>query len=126
MKKLLAIIMIVLFGFSSSGATVQLHYCCGKLKSVSWGSIQEKDCGMKDKMGSRPCCETKSVSAKDQNQDHELYTIALGSASPVEPIQFSHPVSVPVTTAHMVTGIQPGSSPPLSQSLCILHCVFRI
>lgn len=116
----------MLFGISSSGATVQLHYCCGKLKSISFGSIAEKDCGMQGKMGSKPCCETKSVSAKEQSNDHEVYTIALGVKAPVEPLVLEQvapelfiaeePVNTPV--------IQ--SSPPLIKDISLLNCVFRI
>lgn len=126
MKKLLLALMVIFYGFSSSGATVQLHYCCGKLKNITWGSVQEKDCGMQQKMGSEPCCETKAVSAKDQDQDHEFYTVSFGSKAPVEPLVFYNRIQFnPVTKASAVEPIV-HFSPPVKGSLIILNCVFRI
>jgi hypothetical protein len=126
MKKLLLALMVILYSFSSSGATVQLHYCCGKLKDITWGPVQEKDCGMQQKMGSEPCCETKAVSAKDQDQDHEFYTISFGSKVPVEPMVFLNRVQLePIVNTFAVEPIV-HSSPPLKSSLFILNCVFRI
>jgi hypothetical protein len=126
MKKLVLALMIMLYSFSSSGATVQLHYCCGKLKNITWGSIQEKDCGMQQKMGSKPCCETKSVSAKDQDQDHEFYTVSFGSNVPVEPQTLLTNVQPPSNIVSFIAEPAIPPSPPLSGSLFILNCVFRI
>lgn len=125
MKKLLAIVLLVLYGVSSTGATVQLHYCCGKLKNISFSTSPVKDCGSKHKMGSKPCCETKQITTKDQDQQQDVYTINCGNNAPAEVINSFAKVNslqVPVTSVKQVDY----SSPPLSQSLCILNCVFRI
>ena len=124
MKKLVALLMIMLFGFSSSGATVQLHYCCGELKSVSFGSVQEQACGMDADMNGEPCCETKSVGGKQQ--DHELYNITFGSAAPVEaPVYYvpmqQKPFTLPVLQQPVIA-----ASPQLPGDIFLLNCVFRI
>lgn len=126
MKKLVAIFMILLFGVSSSGATIQLHYCCGKLKTISFGSIHEKDCGMQGEMGSKPCCETKSISAKEQASEHEVFTINPGIQSPVEPGWCTDVTNLPVYVPQTATVPFAPPSPPLAQDICVLHCVFRI
>lgn len=126
MKKLLLAIMVILYSFSSSGATVQLHYCCGELKNITWGSVEEKDCGMQQKMGSNPCCETKAVSAKDQDQNHEYYTVSFGSKILVEPVVFPNQIQLPpvINTFAVEPIVHP--SPSVKSSLFILNCVFRI
>jgi hypothetical protein len=53
--------LMLVYGISSNGMTLQLHYCCGKLKKVDFSIPKEKDCNKsnKHKMGSKPCCDTK-------------------------------------------------------------------
>jgi hypothetical protein len=123
-KKLFAILMIMLYAASSTGATVQLHYCCGKLKSIKLSSAPVKDCGNKKMMGTKPCCETKQVSGKNQDQQ-EVYTVLLSDKAPAElpvfytdlkPLKVYAPIDEPAVH----------SSPPHTQSLFILNCVFRI
>lgn len=126
MKKLVALVMILLYGLSSTGATLQMHYCCGKLKSVELGTRPVKDCGSKQKMGSRPCCETKQVSAKSKDQQQDVYTVTFGQQAPAD---FQHYfASVTPAVPQMATNTQPAdhSPPPLPNSLFILYCVFRI
>lgn len=126
MKKLLLVLMIMVYGFSSTGATVQLHYCCGKLLNITLGSVEEKDCGMQEKMGSKPCCETKSVSAKDKDQDHEFYTLSPGAKIAIEPLSFfSNLQPLPGNNIFIAEPIV-HSPPLLSSSIFILNCVFRI
>jgi hypothetical protein len=125
LKKLFAILMIMLYAVSSTGATVQLHYCCGKLKSIKLGTSPVKDCGSKHKMGTKPCCETKQVSSKNQDQQ-QVYTIAINEQAPAE-----HQVYFSEVTQLNYPGVPSDdlivhSSPPLSQSLFIFNCVFRI
>jgi hypothetical protein len=125
-KKLVTIIMILLFGVSSSGATIQFHYCCGKLKTVSWGHVQEKDCGMQGKMGSKPCCETKSISAKEQAKGHEFYSISFGTTAPVEPPILYQDIPALILQEQGTARPVIHSSPPLAEDIFILNCVFRI
>jgi hypothetical protein len=117
--------MIMLFGISASGATVRLHYCCGKLKSISFGYVQE-DCKMDGKMGSKPCCETKSISAKEQTKGHELYTVAVGVNAPVESIILFPEAPEPVISGNVVALPAVHSSPPLIKDIALMNCVFRI
>jgi hypothetical protein len=124
-KKLAAIIMIMLYGLSSTGATVQFHYCCGKLKSVKLSTAAVKECGGKQKMGSKPCCETKQVSSKSHDQQQDVYTISFGSDAPVILCQVVTEVPV-FHSLPAYTHQQAYLSPPLSKSLLILNCVFRI
>jgi hypothetical protein len=123
-KKLFAILLIMLYGVSSTGATVQLHYCCGKLKTIKLSAAPVKDCGNKQKMGSKPCCDTKEIKAKSQDQQ-DVYTFSVAPNAVELPTFFTevnsgfafHPLYFPQAAY---------SSPPLSKSLFVLNCVFRI
>lgn len=126
MKKFWIIMLLSVYGFSSMGMTVSLHYCCGRLKSIDWSPAKENDCGSGHKMGSKPCCETKTFSNKvKSDQEHVLFVpkqikavsealpplpvlaLAQGLQRPLSPVAFAPP---------------PLFSPPLF----ILHCVYRI
>lgn len=56
--------MLLVYGLSSTGMTLHVHYCCGKMKKVDWLTALKKKCGNEQNMGSRPCCETKQVTIK--------------------------------------------------------------
>jgi hypothetical protein len=125
-KKLFAILMIMLYGLSATGATVQLHYCCGKLKSMQLGTAPVKECGSKHKMGTKPCCETKHISAKSHDQQ-DVYTICLAPKAPVEAnLYFAEPRQPVAQSPAINERLADHSSPPLSNSLFILYRVFRI
>jgi hypothetical protein len=125
-KKLFAILMIMLYGLSATGATVQLHYCCGKLKSMQLGTAPVKECGSKHKMGTKPCCETKHISAKSHDQQ-DVYTICLAPKAPVEAnLYFAEPRQPVAQSPAIDERLADHSSPPLSNSLFILYRVFRI
>jgi len=125
LKKLLAILLLVLYGVSSTGATVQMHYCCGKLKSIQLTAAPVKECGNKHKMGSKPCCETKQVSVKAQHQQ-AFYTITIGTKAPAEPQHYFNQYSIQKPAETTYDQQVDYSSPPLIQSICILNCVFRV
>lgn len=58
----------MLYGASGSGVTFQLHYCCGKFKSIEWKQVKDDGCGSRHTMGDKPCCEYKAVSF---SEDHD-------------------------------------------------------
>lgn len=127
MKKILVIALMMLYGASSSGATFQLHYCCGKFKNIEWAPVKGDGCGNDHAMGGKPCCEYKAVSFSE-NKDNlrpELFVKIFkwsAAALPVGPVAssglsvFDQPVSVVVSTQTI------RHQPPLF----LLHSVFRI
>src|SRR5687768_7326765 len=98
MKKLFAILILLMYGFSSTGMTISLHYCCGKLKSIDWTVPQSKSCDHKQNMGGKPCCETKLISYKDKS-DQDLSGFVLKAvpttdlAKPVVSMEVQNPGS---------------------------------
>jgi len=86
MKKLLVILLMLMYGFSSTGMTISLHYCCGKLKSIDWTIPKQKSCDHKQRMAGKPCCETKLISYKDKtDQDALGFVLKPAPAVFVEP-----------------------------------------
>lgn len=70
MKKAVVTILAVLYFITSTGATIHIHFCMGKLISWKVNTNEKTDicsrCGMKSKKG---CCEEKYQVIKiDQDQ----------------------------------------------------------
>lgn len=127
MKKFLVILLLLVYGFSSSGMTVNLHYCCGKLKSISWSSAPEKGCGSDHKMGSKPCCETKQISGKEHG-DQEVQPFVSKKLVHFTEVLFPPAEASVVKHQPMKSGFATLAPPPnlSSPPLFILHCVYRI
>lgn len=123
MKKLVVIILMLAYGFSSMGMTVHLHYCCGKLKSIEWLPVKES--GDKCKMSNKGCCDTKEIANKTKTDQLSLQTFAGNFKVSADVVQ--HEVYSEVATTHHGRLAVPFNSPPLhSPPLFILHSVFRI
>jgi len=69
MKKIIVAILAVLYLGSSSGATIHLHYCMGRLVDLSF-SFYEKEkekcnkCGMKNFKDKKGCCKNEYKQVK--------------------------------------------------------------
>jgi hypothetical protein len=130
MKKFLFFILAVFYLGTSVGATVNLHYCMGRL--VNWDlSVKETHtcgkCGMeKVKAKKNGCCEDKHhvlQVEKDQKAENRYQPAApVGIAI----ITTFPPLITPVPSS--VTEEFPVSNaPPRSKvSACIRYCIFRI
>lgn len=131
MKKLIVAILAVLYLGVSSGATVHLHYCMGKLLGVS---LVEKDsrkcgkCGMeKTAAPKKSCCKDEHKLIKLEN-DHTVSAFIQIMQAPV----VFQPVPCYETEAPAITSSQelfpPSHAPPYSGDvpLFIRHCVFLI
>ena len=59
MKKIILILLLIVYTSATFGIGVNQFYCCNKLKSISIAFIisEEKNCGMNDKIDN--CCKTK-------------------------------------------------------------------
>ncbi|MBB1284084.1 hypothetical protein HRH25_06850 [Flavisolibacter sp. BT320] len=69
MKKLLIIMLVLVYGLSASGATIHLHYCCGELENVSLTTEHNPDCPQEEGDW-KGCCDSKKLDLKiesDQN-----------------------------------------------------------
>ncbi len=129
MKKAVVILLMLIYGSATMGATVHLHYCMNKL--VGWSLLHnEKEecgrCGMKeDKTG---CCkdEHKHFKLKTDHQKGAAVSLITFNLAPaiINPIpDFKCKALVKVTESY-----SPCHAPPDigKHSLCVLNCTFLI
>ncbi|MBK7345852.1 MAG: hypothetical protein IPI98_02770 [Chitinophagaceae bacterium] len=129
MKKIVVILLLLIYGSATMGATIHMHYCMNEL--VGWGLWHgERDkecgkCGMKEKKGG--CC-------KDEHKQVKLKTEHQKSAT-AQYIQFLDVPALTTPVADFSFEIKPASlafpvsnAPPKipRERLYILHCVFLI
>jgi len=132
MKKFIAAILAVMYLGTSSGATIHMHYCMGKLADWSLGDKQSKTCGKcgmeKSNEKDNGCCKDEHKFLKDDSaqkvtesnlQLMQLMATALPSAY----------TQLPELALPSLTEESPNSnSPPRTQAVpvYIRNCVFRI
>ncbi len=128
MKKVLIVILALLYISTSSGAVVHLHYCMGNL--AGWGFGDDKSancggCGMEKK--DNGCCKDDHEFLKndsDQRASETVQMIQLVAVGlPVSVIEISSPDFLSVTIENPV-----GHDPPRASGVAehILNCVFLI
>ena len=131
MKKFITAILAILYISTSTGATVQLHYCMGKLSgwSLTWTETHPKECGKcgMEKKDSKGCCHDENKFLKIQDDQKANYVS-------LEILKIS--VAAPAVADHSLTyslpkkdKLLPESNAPPRRSdtdICIRNCVFRI
>ncbi len=128
-KKIFAAILAVLYLFTT-GATINLHYCMGKLVDQSLfdnHSEQCSKCGMEKSQQSKDCCKDEHKQLK-VNNDHytpDLSFQKIQLFSDVLPVAF---IDVPVRYSSINEENPLTNAPPRSWDVPIFKriCVFRI
>lgn len=64
MKKLIVILVLMAYGFSSFGMTLHVHFCCGKLDAVKLVPVNDDRCPVDHKEKKQGCCDDKQVELK--------------------------------------------------------------
>ncbi|RYY47385.1 MAG: hypothetical protein EOO06_12615 [Chitinophagaceae bacterium] len=127
MKKLLAIMILLVYGLSSTGMTVHFQYCCGKLEKIDLVPPITNHCvGDKgNKIENKKCCDDKEVSLKISSEQ--------------SPAKILHPASFLIAIKTVLPDLFLSSSfetkkllpevfapPPLKKELTHLYCTYRI
>lgn len=73
MKIFFSILFSIFYLTSTSGVTINAHYCGGKIKYITFNKSSEKRCCGKKKM-SKNCCKDKAtyLKIKDNHQSSDL------------------------------------------------------
>jgi hypothetical protein len=132
MKKFVTAILAVLYLGTSSGTTVHMHYCMGKLADWGLGHKESKTCGQcgmeKSDKKDNGCCKDEHKFLKDDSAQKvtesnlqliQLMATALPSAN----------IHLPELALPSLTEESPNSNaPPRTQGVpvYIRNCVFRI
>lgn len=130
MKKVFTVILALLYLATTSGATVHLHYCMGKLVDKNlWN--QENDscskCGMEKSSDSgNDCCKDEQQLVKVEKEHQKTETV-------FQPLQLVTPVptysELTAVSFSSITEENPTSNaPPRGSGLALFkrNCVFRI
>lgn len=129
MKKFLAILLIMVYGSASSGATIHLHYCMGKFARFGLSTEKKEtchQCGMNK--GNNDCCKDVKKTfktLKDYNSPGLSITFAK-QASPAIATTWAtlRPDLFPTNDHQTVFAHGPPDVIPIP--LYTLHCHFRI
>lgn len=136
MKRIIAVILVLVYMSTAMGAHVQLHYCMGKL--VEWelgGSKKERcnACGMKmtpagASIDKKKCCEDEYKELKlkkDQRVPDNVQplTFAPFEATPVAAYNLPAVKAVSLATEFPVAAAPPGTA---DVPVFLLYCNFRI
>ena len=131
MKKFIVSILALVYLSSSTGTSVDIHYCMGKLVNWTFSHTEGKSCdkcGMEKKGSDSGCCKDEQKFLKNTDDQKaasnvvQLFQVA-GADLPVQ--QQYHHASFPVS----LTEEYPlSNAPPLSGavSLHVRNCVFLI
>lgn len=128
MKNLVAILLLLIYSFSSMGMTLHFHYCCGKIDKIDFTPVKKDGCPYAKHLDNKSCCDNKTVDLKikdsyqndavvksvakpltaDKNIDHELISVALLASTDVSG--------------------SANSSPPLERLVSFqqLYCIYRL
>jgi hypothetical protein len=124
MKKLLVIVLLLVYGVSSSGMTLHLHYCCGKLDAIDLTPVKH-NCSEKTTIGKKSCCDNKELNfnlSADQKAAKLLLPVLQLAA--LKPTAAEFHLSAPVETKGLVRPIF--APPPPEKDIHSLFCVYRI
>ncbi|MBW8682997.1 HYC_CC_PP family protein [Chitinophaga rhizophila] len=135
MKKVLALILAVLYMGTSTGATLHMHYCMGELTGVQlWHSEakakQCSKCGRTSagKMRAKKCCKDEHKTVKLEKDQKATENVAHGMqlVAVANPVYYfdSRPVhTTAIAEEYPVTNAPPGGC---CVHIHVLNCVFRV
>lgn len=126
MKKLIVLLVIMVYGLTSTGAIVHLDYCCGKLANISLSTSPMEDC-KDDGMKANSCCDSKHVILKVKGEQEVAVKWMNTQKQSAFPIAFVHDQHEVTTSFKPSNEFSTGPPAPDSQvPLFIQHCLFRI
>ncbi len=127
MKKLFAIFLMLVYGVTSFGMTLHMHYCCGNLDKVSFSPKEIKTCKSTATIHSAGCCNNKNLELKIK-ADQETGSKQITTFS-FQPLNLFFPYSSNLFLLNKKPLDVLSTGPPLSLSatpLFIKYCVYRI
>lgn len=126
MKQLLTIAVLLVYSLASSGYSLNVHYCCGKIDSINVTPATSSSCQHGMEMKDGPCCADRSVHFDVDD------TMPAGPVTAPLPGVYILPgllLPADLTPQAQETACLPfftDSSPPTQALLTVLHCNFRI
>lgn len=81
-KKLVIVLLMVVYGVSSSGMTLYIHYCCGKFDKINFSGTENKKCPLVFQASTKGCCDNKKVEIKIKSAQEAIYSSSHFSKAP--------------------------------------------
>lgn len=128
MKKIVVILVLLVYSAATMGATVHLHYCMDKFAGWTlWHDEKDNECGncgMKEKKGG--CCkdEHKQIKIEADHQKSSVAKYIQLIAAPALVTPFTTYI-FKVTSLHYFTPLS-NAPPHIPKRLHLLNCVFLI
>lgn len=119
---------MLLYGWGASGATLYLHYCCGRLANVEWESRTSNDHCHDQHLVKKSCC-TEDVLASTVRDAHLAQDIVFRLQAPLTclPPTGQWYLQPEVVALQASRGVQEMyAPPPLPRVDRDLLCVYRI
>ncbi len=127
-KNLIIVLLLAAYGVSSSGMTVYMHYCCGKLDKIDLSGSDNKKCPLSFQASTKGCCDSKQVEIKIKSDHQPEYAVK----KVVKPVSTNHIVEAPTNTVSYTLPYSilsySSTSPPLKENVSLykLNCVYLI
>ena len=128
MKRIIAISFFLIYVATAFGIGIDIHYCKGKISTISVIGLGNGTCGCKGKMG-KDCCKDEVHFYKADNHKTQNIASPVISLEIVKPHLYSIDYNVPLPSAVVDKNKLPDNNEitlRYSNSLFILHHVFRV
>jgi hypothetical protein len=132
MKKLLTLILAILYMASSTGATFHMHYCMGKLVEVKlWHKEAPKcsKCGAEPKSAcAKKCCKDEHKTVKLEKDQRTAENVLPFIQLPAIFLPVTYLERPEIDTLSLLEEFPVSNAPPRSGKVHthILNCTFRI
>jgi hypothetical protein len=126
MKRCFILLMMLIYGVTSSGMSVKLHYCCGELDGITFISKHSNGCAEGHETMTEGCCSDQQLAAKlDGDHKHSQLIIVqkLVEHAAYQLPRFVHPVNISTTDNEVNTSLL---LPRTSVPIYLKNSVFRL
>ncbi len=128
MKKALILFLVVFYFLLSMKLTANIHYCCGKIHTITLIGFEEHKACCGGKVMKKNCCKDVQVTLKKTTDDQQTEPIAFAFAQLIDlPQLIDHEIRtekllIPTSIKPTAKEPPPDSFPPIF----IKNCVFII
>lgn len=108
MKQCLILLIMMIYGVTSSGMSVKLHYCCGELDGITFISKHSKGCAEGHETMTEGCCSDQQIAAKLEGDHKHAQTILIEKIVqlPVDDLtNFTYPINLVATNEGVNTSL---------------------
>lgn len=119
---------MLMYGVASIGATLNIHYCCGRIDKIALKAIADDRCPVKKAERKKGCCQNEQLQIKlsglYQKTNEATYIAHVVEIAPVaHTVEWSSPTILNIYSTSFYRIIPP---PLLSVPIQLVNCIFLI